>query len=60
MPEEDQWPERRMCEVAPISQSQQRRLQETDGCRTRTAVQEQHVQMFADQNDGMLHGVVAN
>jgi hypothetical protein len=36
------------------------RLQETDGCSMRTAVQEQRVQMFAGQNNGMLHGAVAD
>ena len=36
------------------------RLQETDGCSTRTAVQKQRVQMFAGQNDGILHGAVAD
>jgi hypothetical protein len=35
-------------------------LQETDGCRTQTAVQKEHLQMFAGQNDGELHGAVEN
>ena len=36
------------------------RLQETGGCSTRTAVQEQYVQMFAGQTGGMLHSAVAD
>jgi hypothetical protein len=51
---------RRPDEAAPNLPITSTRLQETDGCRTRTAVQEQHVQMFAGQNDGILHGAVAD
>jgi len=42
----EQW---KPIEAARVSQRRQPDLQETDGCMTRTAVQEQHVQMFAGQ-----------
>jgi len=46
--------QRKSDEAVQISQSQQQ------DCRMRTAVQGHHVQMFAGQKDGMLHGAVAN
>jgi hypothetical protein len=37
-------------EAAQVSRQQRPDFQEADGCMTRTAVQEQHIQMFAGQH----------